>query len=337
MKNIAFSFYRTVNPNNLQSASIDFDSYEFSYDTDSGIRDIRRSRRSDKLRIEIPGEGCDWSSDTDNIRISRKLTVKKPKAFFGWKYGVARNDAELGVAAIISSYSSSRRLVVPYEGTLVNTDSPTVMELSVVIPARTLRGSFSLDTVLYLKKTSSDEPPEYYCNDQGSKLGSLEDRIEVYIDEKTPEFPTRVHGEGRGNPLWRLSITWSNPLTDDFLKSVCLIINDDNPEYSNLKLDSEKKNKGMLSEIYSSAILQIIYAIKNDDPHIWADTIDGNPNTIREGSVSDYVYFMMSQRFDCDVSDIVTLSERIRRTVYGGLRWIGIAPVETMSRHLSNA
>ena len=320
MKSATFSFFRMAEQKMLDKAGFQFEPYEFRYRTETKEREIKRSRKSETFSIEVPSEDCDWDPNVNDIIISRRCTVKKPEVLFREKDGgVGFEDAELGLAVIISSVPSSRRIVIPYEGPICNSDSPTQLEFTARLPPKTYRGQFSLTTILYLRSPSSDDPPSYYCNTPGSKLGVLEPTTDVYIDEQSPEFPTRIHGEGRNNPLWRLSITWTNPLTDDFMKSVCLILNEDNPEFSSLKLNSDHKNKGMLSEIYSSAILQIIYRVKNESDSIWNETISGDASKIREGSVSDYVYYMMTQRFNCDVTDIVTLSERIRKTIYGGL------------------
>lgn len=319
MKSASFSFYRTVGQRTLADARFQFEPYEFAYNTETKKKEIKKSRKSETYSIEIPSEDCDWDPDINDVIISRKCTVGKPKQLFSRKYGVGFEDAELGLAVVISSIPSSRRIVIPYDGSIINSEGPITIEFDVRLPPKTYRGQFTLTTILYLKSVSSDNPPAYYCNEPGGNLGVIEQPTEVYIDEQSPEFPTRIHGEGRNNPLWRLSVTWTNPLTDDFMKNVCLILNEDNPEFFSLKLNSDNKNKGMLSEIYSSAILQIIYMVKNESDLIWEDTMNGNANKIREGSVSDYVYYMMTQRFNCDVTDIVTLSERIRNTIYRGL------------------
>ena len=319
MRSASFSFYRTTSQKTIDDAGFQFEQYAFRYRTETKEKEIKKSRKSETFNIEIPSEDCDWDPNINDIIISRRCTVKKPKSLFSKEYGVGFEDAELGLAVIISSIPSSRRIVVPYEGCISNSEEPVTMEFIARLLPKTYRGQFTMTTILYLRSASSDYPPAYYCNAPGSNLGILEPPTNVYIDEHSPEFPTRIHGEGRNNPLWRLSVTWTNPLTDDFMKNVCLIFNEDNPEFSSLKLNSDNKNKGMLSEIYSSAILQIIYMVKNESDVIWEETIRGNADKIREGSVSDYIYYMMTQRFNCDVTDIVTLSEKIRKTIYGGL------------------
>lgn len=320
MKSATFSFFRSPNQKLIDSASFDFEPYSFGYLSEMKIKEVKKSRKSDKYHIEIPSDDCDWSPDIHNIILNRRCTVKKPHALFGKRTGIAFQDEKLGLAAIISSITSSRRIVISYDGTIEDDDDPQILTLNVVLPEKTYRGNFTIETVLYVKEASSVDPPAYICNSVGTKLGIVEPKTEVFLDEKTPEFPTRIHGEGYNNPLWRLSVTWKDPLTDDFMKNVCLLINEDNPEFKNLKLNSDNKNKAMLSEIYSSAVLQIIYMVKNDsDPGVWDETMSGNPESIHEGSVSDYVYYMMTQRFNCDVLDIVSLSEKIRKTLYRGL------------------
>ena len=317
MNQSKFSFYRMADGSLFKKAGLKLEPYEFSYSSSDGGRPVTRSSKSEDLKIELPGANCDWVPARDDLTISRKCVVDKPAVFFGEKKGVAAGDAEIGLAVVISSVKSSFRRTVPYDASILDGDGPVSLNFTHTVPARTLLGDFSLRTVLYLKSPCTADPPAYLSNSSGTVLGSPEPFTGVYIDDYTPEFPTRVLEEGSRKPLWRLLIEWRNPLTDGFMDSVCVILNKDNPAFKTLKLDSENKNMAALNEIYSSAILQIIAKLRDEDRDVWKDTVSGNPEAICEGSVSDFVYYMLSQRFNTDGSDLVKLSYEIRRILQG--------------------
>lgn len=319
MSSSKFSFHRLADGELIRKSKIELGKYHFEYTNENNERmPITQSGKSDINAIELPGTHCDWTS-SDNIIVMGSCIVGKTSPLFNKKSGIAFEDGVLGIAAVISSALSSRRVVVPFEGEIGISDSDAELTLEYIIPKDTIRSHFSIKTIIYLKKSGSGNVPDIYDNRSGAVFGSIGMPVHVYLENQSPEFPTREINGGSGSPLWTVSVSWKDPRIEAFLESVCIYINRDHPEYGSLKLNHENKNKALLNEIYSGALLQIILRLKSEGPNIWDDTINLNPNTVQGGSVSDYIGYMMKEIFKSGNDDVMRLSEKIRKTIYGGL------------------
>ncbi len=291
------------------------------YEAGNKIRPITFSNKSEDYVKEIPGSNCDWDENEHGIIIRGECEVTHPDVLYDPKQGIAFDDAILGIAAIISSPDSYQRRTFTFDGELENDSSSRRFSFSVSIPAGTIRSSFSIRTVLFLKSPSRDTAPDYYDNNSGSILASIGPATQIFIDSNSSEFPTVSAKDGRQNPLWKLEVTWTDPLKDSFLDSVSLVINSDHPDYNKMDLDRDKKNVAMLNEIYSSAILQIILKLKlEEDQKTWKDMMDSNSDAVYPGSVCDYIGYMLKEILRCDGEDIFELSYNLRKKIHGGFQ-----------------
>ena len=314
MSKIRFSMFRSLTPELIESANITFDDYQFSYvDSNGTQKNVTKKDSSDAEHIEIPGKGCEWDPENHNLVIRRTCTIGKPAVLFDSYSGIANIDSVLGIATVVMSRDSSQRTVFSYDGDIVNSGNSCVLSLAIHLPSNTYRSSVELKTVLYLKKKSSAPNGTFYANMEGAVFGVLAD-AQIYLEEQSPEFPTRVIKLGPHEPLWKLEISWKNPRVDTFADTVRVIINESYPGYNEIwgpNADERKKN-ALKIEIYSSAMIAVIEKIREDED-LWNDTVNANLDSLEDGSISDwlcYLFNVVIGRYNLDTNE---MSLEIRR------------------------
>lgn len=316
-----FQMHRVIDKKLIEKAGIVVSRCALSYSVDGEESDIGLSSNSEEYILEIPGPDSNWDWESNDIIIRCVCRVENPKALFKNKDGIAFADAILGIGVVLASYESSQRYAVDFKGSIGSEDDgPIELLFEYTIPVKQLRGSFVLRPIIYLKKSPSVAAPDYYDCREGSMLGQVAPETFVHIQNQSPEFPTYSASDGRKSPLWKLETNWKDPMTDSFIESVCLILNSNHKDYSLLKVGRLEKNSSLLTEIYASALLQIMQKVKDEvDSKSWADIVSSNSEVVVPGSVSDYIGYMMSQRLKTDGSDIVFLSERLRLIIREGM------------------
>ena len=314
MSKLKFALFRTLTEGLCTIANVSFTDYHFYYDDISGNRkSVTQKDSSDSGSIEIPGKGSQWDLEENNLIIQRTCTIHNPAALFDISDGIANSDSELGVALIVLSRESSQRAVYSYSGTIVNQKASCVLELNAELPRQTYRRSVELKTVLYLKKKSSSPDYSFFANIEGMVFGVLSDS-QLYLEEQSPEFPTRVIRLGYKEPLWKVEIDYVDPRIDTFADTVRVIINESYPGFNELwgvNADERKKN-ALKIEIYSSAIVAVIERIRKNE-EFWNDTVNANLDRIQDGSISDYLCYLFNEIvYDYNL-DTGELSLAIRR------------------------
>ena len=294
MSKIRFTLFRMLSPELAASAGVDLSDYIFSYrDSNGFVKSISKKDSSDQDNFEIPGKDCQWNPETDGFIIQRACTVNRPKLLFDLSTGISCPDSELGIALVLLSRDSSQRQVFPYQGSITNQVQPCELVLEAIVPAQTYRCSVELKTIIYLKKSGSSDIP-FLCNKEGTVLGPLS-ITRLYMEEQSPEFPTRVIKLGHKEPLWKLEMNWDDPRVDSFDESVRVIINESYPGYNEIwgiKADEKKKN-ALKVEIYSSAMVAVIEKVR-ENKAIWEDTVKPNVENLKDGSISDYLCYLFN-------------------------------------------
>lgn len=315
-----FSYYRTLTPELIKKAKVSFEDYQFFYSSEGKRLPISCSALSDKSVIELPGPKCEWRSDTDNLIISRICKIGKPSALFDSEMGLAQTGACIGVAVRLMSPSASIRKVVPYKGEIIDTDSQIELLFEYTFDRKTFFGSISMETVLYLKKRSNLPNLSQFINSNGMIYGSFWGITNLLTDGKTPEFPTYARPLGSKNPLWSLKIEFKDPLSDKFVDSIYVLLNTEHPEYKKIDVMRDDRDLALVCEIYSSALLQIIWKLKYDEStNIWEAIMNSDSTSIKPGSVADFICYILKEKVASDGKDILQLSEKLHKIIYEGL------------------
>lgn len=314
------SFRRVLSEELVSSASISLSCIDFLFEDEGGeIREIIASEdNGDENSISIPGPHSEWSPDEHPIIIRGECYIKNPKVFFG-EGGIAKPSSVLGVSLIVTSPDSSQRCAIPFSGSVVDSEDPISLKLDSVLDRGTYRGRISLETVLYLKRSVTGTKDSTYASESGFIFGTISEKpFFIFLDESSLEFPIR-EGKFNEKSLWHLDCNWDDPRQDRFdSNNVALYFNTKHPEYPNLHLHEENKNMLLMAEIISSAISQIILKIKYEgggDMEYWRDTVSGNLDTLKEGSISSIIFYMLDS-FDWPYENVTALCKAIRSDVY---------------------
>ena len=313
MSKLRFALFHTLTDKLSVAAGVSFTDYRFSYDSLGNRKSIPKKDSSDDKSIEIPGKGSQWDPDINNLVIQRTCNICNPAALFDVSDGIANTDSELGVALIILSRDSSQRATYSYSGTITNQKCGCTLELNVEIPPQTYRRSVELRTILYLKKKSSNSEYSFFANTEGLVFGILSDS-HLYLEEQSPEFPTRVMKLGPKEPLWKVEIDYTDPRIDTFADTIRVIINESYPGFKDIwgvNADERKKN-ALKIEIYSSAMVAVIENIRQNE-EFWNDTVNVNLDKIQDGSISDYLCYLFKEVIGDYNLDTAGLSLAIRR------------------------
>lgn len=314
MSKLKFALFRTLTDGLINAADVSFTDYRFYYDDALGNRkNVSRKDSSDCNSIEIPGRGSQWDPEINNLFIQRTCVIRNPVALFDISDGIANSDSELGVALIVLSRDSSQRVVYSYSGIIIKQKGSCTLELNAELPSQTYRRSVELRTVLYLKKKSSNPDYSFFANTEGIVFGILSDS-QLYLEEQSPEFPTRVMRLGYKEPLWKVEIDYIDPRIDTFADTVRVIINESYPGFNDIwgvNADERKKN-ALKIEIYSSAMVAVIEKIRKNE-EFWNDIVNINLDRIQDGSISDYLCYLFNEVIYDYNLDTGSLSLAIRR------------------------
>lgn len=313
--------FRSLTPDMVEKSGFSFENYDFSYTYEKIEYPITISANSDKYTIEIPGKKCQWRSDADNLTIRRKCTIKKPSVLFDLNNGVASCGSSLGLAVKIKSLTSLQKIVIPFDGEIIENDHPIDLYFEYTLPETTYIGTIELETILYLKKTDKNNPNPLLANRVGEIIGyPCYLPTTLIVDGKSNEFKTYERSKGSKSELWELFLTWKNPLIDPFDDTVYIVVNTDHPDYRKIDIRRDDRDLSLICEIYSSAITQLIWKLKyEEEPAVWTAILKSDADLIKPGSVADYVCYIVKERLESNCEDILDLSKTIRKIIYGGL------------------
>lgn len=295
---IELNFFPMITETMFDSIGFKATCYEFEYSYE-GIKNKLealpmdgQSHRNEYLQIS--DNKCEWVPDKHDLCFQRKYTIDNPKLLFG-KYGIACENSELGIALLWTSKSSSQRGAKVISGFRQQMDKPVSFRIKASFPPGQLKGSISLQTIIYLKTPGTLKQSErHLANNPGTILGILDEYI-IIIDGNGSVFPI-VEVSLPSEPLWWVSCDWSDPLVDSFdEENVKIILNKAHPNYKFLKLEDGLKESPMLFDIIASAIQIIIQAVKGSDE--WSDIVEGK--NMELGSIGHAVnYFITTFKWD---------------------------------------
>lgn len=255
--------------------------------------------------LKISDDENQWHPDTHNFNLERTITIRNPGFLFG-DNGVVPDDSELGVALLWFSRDSNQRGVFDSQ-LLPNTNLPTELKFRAEVLPGMLKGTVSLQLILFLKK-SSFQTDSLYATKEGTTLGIL-DESKLILDGRGSVFPI-VEVEEPSRPLW--FVEWGqgvDPLEDLFTEdNVSLCINISHQDYPLLNMKQGVKNSPFLQEIISSAMQIIVMkALEGESRDLITQGKDMEP-----GSIAQAVYYFIST-FGWDTSSPERLALTIRR------------------------
>lgn len=249
-----------------------------------------------------------WDPETHNLKISKSIKIENPQLLFG-ENGIATNKSVLGLAMMWISNNSDQRGIVPF-CTFTESD----MEVSAVFnkdfKKSQLRGSITLQTVVYLVSCDDMDSLSYMAKDSGTILGSL-DNLQLLIDGDGSTFPIVTVSEP-GEPLWSVFYNKNaDPLQDKFdEENVYIKLNDKHPNYDALKIKENFKDSQIVIEVLSSALMVIVQSVKDSLGDEW-DAMLSNGD-FAAGSIAQAVYgFVHGLKWN--VSSPAELSVSIRK------------------------
>lgn len=316
------NLYPMLNENQIQTMEYKTESLEFSYIDNYEEFPLSFGIENEFPRVfssKLSDPRCEWYPDSKNLILRKKMYFNNTHILFG-KKGIAPKSSVIGVAINwISSKSDHRGIILV--GEISNNTNSYSFDIEHKFEKSILRGSLSLQTILYLKKEGIPEPDEFFlANKSGTTFGVL-DQCELFIDGNGSVFPIATVNEP-GKPLWWVYYDSStDPLTDSFdEENVEIRLNTAHHNYESLKIDSSLKDSPLFLEVISSALMIIIDSAKETLGSDWETVLSGQG--FERGSIAEAIYYFVS-KLQWDISTPVSLSASIHEffdnNLQGGL------------------
>ena len=289
--------------------------YSFFYDN-RGERFPLKSNPSDSSTSQnsvliLQDDRCVWHPGEHNLVIKNSSSMRMPFFLFGESGLAAKDGGIIGVAIIWMTPDSSVRGVERI-GEINSDDKKTIkLEHSMIIPENILRGTLSLQTVLYLEQQGRPKgKEEYQASMTGAILGVL-DVTRVIIEGNGSVFPIHEVSDP-SEPLWYVRCDWTNPLEDSFAENFCICLNTANRAYSSLKVNEGIKNSPLLMEIIASSLEIMVQ--KTMDDEMWNQIKSGKD--LVPGTVASMVHYIITTYdVQCDKSQPQNLALSLRKSI----------------------
>lgn len=268
--------------------------FEFRYRYHGEERELKATTAdtstSKAAVLQLTDPACHWHPDTSNLLVKCKCIINVPLFLFGENGLAASDGGVLGIALMWMTPDASQRGVVPIGELTRKTESPCMIAGEIEFPAKELRGTLIIKTILYLKKCGNPKGLELYQATQAGTVLGILDETRVIIDGNGSLFP--VHEIALPNePLWWVKCEWDDPLEDLFTDdNFCIYLNTAHKDFSTLNVNEGLKNSPLLMEIICSSLQFLIMKVLNDETARDA-TIQGAG--IQEGSVSSMVNYFL--------------------------------------------
>lgn len=308
----SFNLFPILDDELYSRIGYEVNTFELSYYDDNEIHNLNvddvscLKERYAVVTIEDPRYS--WDPETHDIKISKSIQIKNPKLLFG-ENGITTETSTLGIAVMWISHDSNQRGSIPLISFDVN-DQTVKAVLNYDFKKSQLRGSITLQTVVYLKHSGSDSKITYMAKDSGTILGVL-DNIQMLIDGDGSSFPIATVSEP-GEPLWRVFYNRNaDPFQDRFdEENVCIMLNDQHPQFDKLKVKDSFKESQIFIEVLSSALLVIVQSVKDSVGEEWESLLSSSD--LEPGSIAQAIN-CFANYLKWDVSFPTDLSISIRK------------------------
>jgi hypothetical protein len=305
---IVLSFFPVLSDQLISRIGLISSEYIFKYDNEGYEHDltVKAAEGHNSSHLQLSDEKCEWIPDNHNLKIYRNYSISTPVFLFG-KNGIARNDAELGLALMWTSKSSNQR-GVEVIGTFDNSPGTKDFAFKGEFYPGHLQGRITFQTVLFINKPGIGEIGEsHLAKDSGIILGSL-DEFTVIIEGSGSVFPI-VEVKEPSQPLWWVVCDWTDPQSDLFEEEnlrICL-----NKAHSNYKLliaESGLSESPLLIEIVASSLHIIISKVMQSE--YWEEIQRGE--NLEPGSIGQAIYYFLNT-FNWETNSPENLALSIRK------------------------
>lgn len=304
---ISIDMYPVLNDNLVGKIGFFADEFLFYYfDEDrNSMQNLETNKTNDHASssLVINDSKCKWHADNFSLNFTRRYIFQAASFLFGNK-GITHEDSIIGVALLWLSKSSSQRGTIDI-GTLINNKQKCEVLLKGEFLPGQIRGSVTLQTVLYLKSIPNDTFGYAKC--VGTILGVLDEHT-VILDGSGSEFPI-VEVSESSQPLWYVKCDWIDPLIDSFTEeNVCLCINNAHRHFSLLKLEDGIGSSPLFTEILASAMQTIVQKVASSN---YIDKIMSGEE-VEAGSIGQVVHYFITT-FGWDSASPDRLAASIRK------------------------
>ena len=290
--------------------------YSFSFRDNGEIRNLESSptdsstSKTSVLKLDDPG--CKWHPEEYELVAECKCIINTPMFFFG-PSGLASCDGTIGIAILWMAPDASIRGVERIGELTRSMCAPCEISGKVCFPAKMLRGTLSMQTILYLKdRGNAKEDEKHLARFTGTILGVL-DETKVIIDGSGSMFPIHMVNNPT-EPLWWVQCNWEDPTQDAFSDdNFCLYLNAAHKDFASLNVNEGVKNSPLLMEIFCASIELLVVKVLGDEDYS-EQTKQGN--NLRPGSISSVInYFIHLHNWKYDKDNPEALAMDIRRSL----------------------
>lgn len=245
------------------------------------------------------GHDSEWDPGKDELEVRCNIDgIRNVGLLFG-PDGVAPRSATLALALEWFSPDSGWRILG--EPALLRlpeqSDVPVPAQLTLALPANTLRGTGTLSLQLVLGDAGTPEEGENgLARMPGFRFGMLGLDTRLVIDGDGSLFPVVVEALGTDEPLWRFTQDWSDPSEDEFsIVWLSLSLNKDHPDFSMLREQGSEAWTPLFCQVMASWLATFLMELKGE-PGVDFDAIAlGRPAAAARGSIMDAAASMVKR------------------------------------------
>lgn len=293
----SFNFYETINDAEISSNSINFFSnivaikctrkYFYKCDGEEKyIDECKLENSNDELLFELKDPDYDWD-ESNGINLHLSLEITNVKYLFG-ECGLVYDDSKLGIGLEWKPEKSRIKKCVKL-GSFSKDSTNLFFTKDIELLDLTSNINFSL--IIYVEKEGKIGGLDTFANRMGLVIGRFE-YFTLKFGGVASTFPVSEINKP-GEPLWKVSLNYSDIYEDDFSEeNLKIIINRAHKAYSYLQENNKDYNSLFLSEVISSAVSTLLSQIVLNE-----DNIDFN-KACGDGSIAQALkYFKDTLNF----------------------------------------
>lgn len=232
-----------------------------------------------------------WSPSDDDLIIEGAFKFSNSlSSLFDTKSGVLGRKGTAGIACDWIAKQSSVRNTVLIDSSIQKDTSQCEFKYSIAFPKGTVRGEvvFSFYFYVYSKDSETIGLPPFIANEKGIRLGDFFS-FTLFFDGNGSQFPVVDYDGNPGDPLWKITLDFSDPLSETLSeKTCCLHINRTHRAYEDLMGKRQGGSDSFLfKEVMASAIQLLIEYSLSKDPEL-REQID-NGESFDFGTIAYYI------------------------------------------------
>lgn len=250
------------------------------------------------------GHDSDWDPGRDELEIRCTIAgLRNVGQLFG-PDGIAPRSATLALALEWFSPDSGWRILgePAFLRLPEQSDVPVPAQLTLTLPANTLRGTGTLSLQLLLGDAGTLEDDEIgLARIPGFRFGMLGPDTRLVIDGDGSLFPVVVEALGADEPLWRFTQDWCDPFEDEFSTVwLSLSLNESHPDFPMLREQGAQTWTPLFCQVMASWLATFLMELKADIGAEFDAIALGRPAAAARGSIVDAAASMVKRgNLDC--------------------------------------